>query len=90
MRPSTGFWLPGGCAAGSAQEQWLRADLAASTDEQHHRDVAQAAVQLDGALTHAFMQPLWQALYDGGADIVLGGHWHNYERLAPMDATGAS
>ena len=33
------------------------------------------------------MQPLWQALYDDGADIALGGHWHNYERLAPMDAT---
>jgi len=36
------------------------------------------------------MQELWQDLYDGGADILLGGHWHNYERLAPMDASGAA
>ena len=34
------------------------------------------------------MQQLWQDLYEGGADIVLGGHWHNYERLAPADASG--
>ena len=40
--------------------------------------------------THAYLQPLWQALYDYGVDIWLGGHWHNYERLAPMNATGAA
>ena len=38
-----------------------------------------------GGLTH--MQQLWQDLYDGGADIVLGGHLHNYERFAPMAGT---
>jgi len=31
---------------------------------------------------------LWQALYDGGADVVLAGHVHNYERFAPLDAAG--
>jgi hypothetical protein len=32
--------------------------------------------------------PLWQALYDGGADVVLTGHDHAYERFAPMDRNG--
>ena len=34
------------------------------------------------------MQPLWQALYDYGADVVLAGHEHNYERFAPQDPSG--
>ena len=31
------------------------------------------------------MQPLWEVLYEHGADVVLGGHEHNYERFAPQD-----
>ena len=34
------------------------------------------------------MQPLWQALYDYGADVVLAGHEHNFERFAPQDPSG--
>ena len=34
------------------------------------------------------MQALWQALYDNGVEFALGGHWHNYERTAPMNAAG--
>ena len=26
--PGSGYWLPGGCAAGSAQDLWLKNDLA--------------------------------------------------------------
>src|SRR5262245_2405867 len=36
----------------------------------------------------ASMQPLWQALYDHGADVILAGHEHNYERFAPQDPSG--
>ena len=46
--PSTGYWLPGGCAAGSAQDLWLKNDLAQRVDEQHHRDLAQAALVVLG------------------------------------------
>src|SRR5205823_756582 len=38
----------------------------------------------------ASMQPLWQALYDAGADVVLSGHDHEYERFAPQDPAGAA
>ena len=34
------------------------------------------------------VQPLWQALYDAGVDVLLTGHDHGYERFAPMDPTG--
>ena len=34
--------------------------------------------------------PLWQALYDGGAEIILAGHDHNYERFAPLRADGTA
>ena len=34
------------------------------------------------------MQPLWEALYEYGVDVVLVGHEHNYERFAPQDPQG--
>jgi hypothetical protein len=34
------------------------------------------------------MQPVWQALYEHGADVVLARHDHNYQRFAPQDPTG--
>src|SRR5262249_12075157 len=34
------------------------------------------------------MTPLWQALYDFNADVVLSGHNHQYERFAPQDSAG--
>jgi acid phosphatase type 7 len=38
--------------------------------------------------TNADMQPLWEAAVDAGAEIVLNGHDHDYERFEPMDADG--
>src|SRR5258708_36711476 len=34
------------------------------------------------------VQPFWQILYNAGADLVINGHAHNYERLAPQDPNG--
>jgi fibronectin type 3 domain-containing protein len=84
-----GLWLPGGCAAGSAQEQWLRADLAAAPTNNivaiWHKPRFSSTAS-DGSIS--YMQVLWTVLYEYGVDIVLGGHWHNYERLAPTNASG--
>ncbi len=33
-------------------------------------------------------RPLWQAAYDGGNDLVLGGHDHTYERFGPLTPSG--
>jgi hypothetical protein len=79
----------GGCKAGSPQERWLREDLAAnprgcvaamwhhprfSSGEEHGNDPATA--------------DLWRTLQEAGAELVLVGHEHMYERFAPQDATG--
>ena len=34
------------------------------------------------------VRPLWQILNEEGADVLLTGHEHSYERFAPMDADG--
>lgn len=38
---------------------------------------------------NAAVEPLWQAVYDVGGDLVLNGHDHDYERFAELDRTGA-
>ena len=73
--------------AGSPQEQWLRADLAANpsvcTLAYWHRPRFSSGYHLSGGA-----QGLWNALYDYGADIVLSGHDHDYERFAPQNPGG--
>jgi resolvase-like protein len=34
------------------------------------------------------MKPLWNALYHAGAEVIINGHDHNYERFAPQDPDG--
>jgi PKD repeat protein len=79
----------GGCGAGSPQEQWLRADLAASTRPctvamWHHPRFSSGIYGFDPSTT-AF----WQALYDDGTELVLNGHEHDYERFALQNPAGA-
>lgn len=78
----------GGCQAGSPQEQWLRADLethqnACTLAYWHHPLWASGS----GGYMPA-TKDLWQTLYEGGAEVVLAGHAHFYERYAPQDAKG--
>jgi acid phosphatase type 7 len=81
--------FPVSCVVGSAQEQWLRTGLAALPDDAcvlaywHHPRFAS-----DGPRAHAEVSPLYDALYDYGAELILTGHSHTYERFAPMDAAG--
>ncbi len=75
-------------SAGSAQEQWLRADLAANPKDctlayWHHPRFSSGS---HGSSTGP--QPLWQALYEAGAEVVVVGHDHNYQRFAPQTPTG--
>ena len=77
--------------AGSAEEQWLKADLAAhpnqcvlaywheprwSTGSAHGNDSSSAA--------------LWNDLYAARADVVLNGHDHNYQRYGRLNPSGGS
>ena len=36
------------------------------------------------------VQPLWQALYDAKADVIIDGHDHDYERFAPQTPEGVA
>jgi len=36
------------------------------------------------------VRALWKALYDRGAEVILNGHDHNYERFAPQTPTGSA
>ncbi|MDP3911066.1 MAG: metallophosphoesterase [Gemmatimonadales bacterium] len=76
-------------AAGSPQEQWLRDQLSVlrtpcSVAYWHHPRFSSGE---HGNTVAA--QPLWQALYDAGADVIIAGHDHTYERFAPQSPTGA-
>ena len=75
-------------SAGSTQEKWLRADLAANpktcTLAYWHKPRFSSGQHGNIAASQA----LWQALYDYGADVVLNGHDHTYERFAPQNPNG--
>ena len=75
-------------SAGSTQERWLRADLAASNKEctlaiWHH---PRFSAGKHGSSTKS--QDIYQALYEAGAEVVVVGHDHNYQRFAPQTADG--
>jgi hypothetical protein len=78
----------GGCAGGSPQYEWLKADLAANTAPctlayWHHPRFSHG-----NYASNATYQPFWQLLYNDGAEIVLAGHDHNYQRFAPQTPSG--
>jgi hypothetical protein len=73
---------------GSVQLDWLRSDLA-------HRPVGCLAAfwhhprfSSGGHGNNPEMDAAWQVLAQAGADIVLNGHDHDYERFAPLNAQG--
>jgi hypothetical protein len=81
----------GGCESGSPQEKWLRVDLAAHpvacTLAYWHKPLFSSGGAHGNDLT---VKPLWQALYEANADVIIGGHDHDYERFAPQDPDGAA
>ena len=77
-----------GYGSGSAQEQWLKADLAANksvcTLAYWHHPRFSTGQHGDSTRSQGF----WQALYDNGADVILNGHDHTYQRFAPQNPGG--
>jgi 3',5'-cyclic AMP phosphodiesterase CpdA len=80
--------VAGGCAEGSPQLDWLTAELSAAADRctmvamhdprfntGHHGDDEE-------------LSDLFAAAYEHGADLMLTGHEHRYERFAPLDPDG--
>jgi hypothetical protein len=73
---------------GSAQYEWLRADLARSkarcTLAYWHKPRFTSGRYDD----FEFTKPLWQLLYAARAELVLNGHDHNYQRYNLLDPEG--
>ena len=84
------------CLAGSPQYEWLAADLEANVahctlaywhhPRWDHLKYQNADWTNDYELRRS--EPLWNLLYDAGADLVLSGHNHNYSRWFPADKRG--
>jgi PKD repeat protein len=70
------------CAAGSEQETWLKADLAASSQPCQlvywHHPLSTAPAEV----------PIWQDLYAAGVDFVVTGHVHGYTPPRGLDPSG--
>ena len=78
-----------GDARRKAQEDWLRQDVSSS------RRKCTLAYWNHPRFTSGRhgdeprLASLWQILYDGGADVILSGHDHDYERFLPQSPGGA-
>ncbi len=74
--------------AGSAQASWLRSDLADNpgpcTATYWHAPVFSSGAHGNNAK----MADIWKILDEAGADVVIAGHDHNYERFAPQTFDG--
>ncbi len=78
----------GGCDPSSPQGRWLADELAA------HPTACTLAIWHHARFSsgpHGNQEvtaPLFDALYAAGADVVVSGHDHDYERFAPQDPAG--
>lgn len=80
----------GGCSEGSAQLDWLKADLAA-----HPRACVAAywhAPLFSSGTSRGTVEvkPFWDVLNAAGAELVINAHDTDYERFAPQTASGAA
>jgi hypothetical protein len=77
------------CAAGSPQYVWLEHDLASHparcTLAYFHHPRFSSGRRYGSTLA---TRPFWELLYKYGADVVISGHEHNYERFAPQTPDG--
>jgi alkaline phosphatase len=79
---------------GSPQGEWLEADLRANADASctlaywHHPRYSSGLRSLMPWYRGYKSAPLWETLLAHGADVVVSGHEHLYERFAPLDASG--
>lgn len=78
-------------SATSAQVRWLKQDLASNPKlcvlAYWHRP-RWSSGNRHGSDSRS--QALWAALYNAGAELVINGHEHNYERFKQMNASGSA
>jgi hypothetical protein len=87
--------LPG-CGPGDSMYEWLRAELETHPSDctlvmYHHpmlvRNEWAPTPYWPGPLYYS-MLPMWRLMDHEGVDLVLNGHYHNYQRFSPQDEYG--
>ena len=78
----------GGCGPDTDQGRWLAAELEANPSDctlaiWHH---PRFSTGYHGPTLA--VEPFWDALNAAGADLVVNGHDHDYERFVPLDPAG--
>jgi len=78
-------------SASSPQVAWLKDDLAANPTRcvlayWHTPRWSSGSKHGDNPQ----IQTIWQIFYDAGAELVINGHEHNYERFSEMDTSGTA
>lgn len=77
---------------GERMWRWLRRDLAQHPNDEHACTLAYWHHPLFSFSTSSgpepAVRPLWNLLWNHGADLVLNGHAHNYQRWAPQTPAG--
>jgi hypothetical protein len=84
---------PVSCAAGSDQLTWLTGELDSLPDDAcvlaywHHPRFSSGY----GGVNRDYPEtgPMYEALYAHGAELLLNGHAHNYERFEPVGPDGS-
>jgi hypothetical protein len=75
--------------AGAGQLSWLQSDLVGRTNQCvlaiWHRALFTSGASNGGAPR---IRRLWAVLEDAGAEVIINGHDHLYERFAPQDSLG--
>src|SRR5215210_357839 len=79
--------------SGSAQNIWLKSDLASNSQVCtlayfHHPLYSSYSDAGTGGITYSSVRPLYDVLYAAGAEVILAGHRHFYERMAPTKPDG--
>jgi hypothetical protein len=82
----------GGCGVNSPQETWLRQDLVAHPNActlayWHEPKFSSGTAAVGNTSTY---QTFWDDLYAAKAEVILGGHIHNYERFAKQNPQGGA
>ena len=79
------------CAEGSLQNDFLEQDLASTTETcivaYWHKPYFNSGAE-HGASIPSGVKAFWVDLYAAGADVILNGHEHNYQRYAKQDPLG--
>lgn len=81
--------MSGGTVA-SAQINWLKSDLAATTKPCIAAYFHHPLVSRGNYSGYSQVKPIWDALYAAKADLVLVGHDHNYQRYGKMNPSQAA